>query len=46
MPLEGIIDRVTTTGVVPAAGDEVSASIAALFSEYGRDLQRVGEGCY
>lgn len=32
----------TTTGIVPAAGDEVSTSIAALFSDYGRELQRIG----
>ncbi len=31
-----------TTGVVAAAGDEISAAVAALFSEYGSNYQALG----
>src|SRR5580692_11791362 len=30
---------VPTTGVVPAAADEVSAGVAALFSDFGQEFQ-------
>ena len=31
-----------TTGIVAAAGDEVSAGIAALFGNYAQDFQALG----
>ncbi|WP_081287775.1 PE family protein, partial [Mycobacterium asiaticum] len=37
----GVAAGVSTTGLAAAAGDEVSAAIAALFGTYGREYQAV-----